>query len=802
MIFSKLFNSKAKWQHKDANVRIEAIKDELNTSNDQDVQVLKQLAFDDPSDLVKRSALLKLNCFSVWLKAFQTEKNTSIKNLAFERCVQLLATENSNLSVKEKLEYIENSITMTMAEAALDAAQHSELVIALIKKVNKPHKLPNLFIKTKELEVQQYILDQLNDTNTLEKILKRSTCADASQLIKEKLTQIEIEKNKPVKLLKDAHLVLSKLLALKGATNYQAVLEKRTSLNDEWNWLKQDFSCLNDRDKTELIEKLELINPQLDKNLAQIKEQYEQKQLVKNLKVEQQNVIQHFDQQVTKYNKLLADAIFENLELDAVTLAKELEEHNVYVSASVLNDKEKGQYRQAFKELSLKLEQLPELAESVTQATHLISKMAQQTPPENIDQFAERNAVFQSWKKDWQAIESKVSGVIPQSIEGAKKEIVQHWETALAPLRKEQKHLFFLAQKKVTDLKRLIDQGKFNTSFGLFKRFQKLFDQLDQGQQHRLQKDYDQLSSKISELSDWEHYIATPRKQALLEQVKELASNPLDNPNEQASKVKECRNTWNTLGHADEEIDKALNVAFNDACEQAFAPCRLYYAEQEKLRDKHLAVRQAIVKEAQELNSQLTDENASVKALDTGLNKLIQRWREAGEIDRKAYQELNQVFLKATKPIRDLVHKDYEVNAKLKQTLIEQVIAEHNNDDVFEAVNKVKTLQSKWKTIGFAGAKQENRLWSEFRKANDVVFDKRKQEQSKVQSELEIKLTSLLTGLDQLSAIFNESKTIVELKQLEKDLLSFQSEHLSQKPVLPQIKSRVDGLFSQRKRSQ
>ena len=48
-------------------------------------------------------------------------------------------------------------------------------------------------------------------------------------------------------------------------------------------------------------------------------------------------------------------------------------------------------------------------------------------------------------------------------------------------------------------------------------------------------------------------------REQLLAEIKHLAETPLDNPSKQANKVKEYRKTWNSLGHADEEIDKKLN---------------------------------------------------------------------------------------------------------------------------------------------------------------------------------------------------------------------------------------------------
>ena len=72
MIFN-LFKSKNNWQHKDSNVRIAAINEELNCDNDEDKALLLTLLNEDNSELVRRAVLLKFNSFDEYF-------NASIKN--------------------------------------------------------------------------------------------------------------------------------------------------------------------------------------------------------------------------------------------------------------------------------------------------------------------------------------------------------------------------------------------------------------------------------------------------------------------------------------------------------------------------------------------------------------------------------------------------------------------------------------------------------------------------------------------------------------------------------------------------
>ena len=80
MIFSTLFKTKAKWQHKDATTRIAAINDELSTTNSEQQAILSMLIKEDCSDLVRRAALIKLACFDRYLEESKTNDQDKKSN--------------------------------------------------------------------------------------------------------------------------------------------------------------------------------------------------------------------------------------------------------------------------------------------------------------------------------------------------------------------------------------------------------------------------------------------------------------------------------------------------------------------------------------------------------------------------------------------------------------------------------------------------------------------------------------------------------------------------------------------------
>lgn len=101
MIFSKFF--KPTWQHKDSAVRLEAINNELSLKVDEHYNVLMELAKNDESELVRRSALLKINSLSVWYEASQSNSMNAVKAFSEKQVEKvLLGHHDIRLTTKDK----------------------------------------------------------------------------------------------------------------------------------------------------------------------------------------------------------------------------------------------------------------------------------------------------------------------------------------------------------------------------------------------------------------------------------------------------------------------------------------------------------------------------------------------------------------------------------------------------------------------------------------------------------------------------------------------------------------------------
>lgn len=827
MIFN-FFKSKNNWQHKDSNIRIAAINEELNIENDDDKTIILSMLNNDDNELVRRAVLLKLNSFDAYLDASITNNKKSVQDFATTQIQEILIGQHKvSLANDKKHDFlakvanvkkdhvVDTALLMHWLDHEVEPSLILNLFNILIQNKNTPQFILQIFTKKQLAEVQKSILllelNELNDASLLTKLNKKAVNDEVSQLINNRLTQLVEQTEKPKRLLKQIQLILSKLLALKDQSHYGQYITSKADLEQQWQAALPEITCLSEEEQQLLLNKYNKITGQLEQMFAPKAEAYHQAKIAEQLLNDKKIAQNNFNNVIASLNQLITTAVFEgeNTENELInqeTFSAQLSQLRENISASVLNTKEQTDFLQKTTQLEKRLTQLPEIAQSVSEATYLISKISQLALPQSLSELTDRQQTYYDWLDNYKAVNKKAQGVLPQSIIDAHKEISNTWQNGLKPLQKEQKQLFEQTKKKLNDLNRLLSSGKYKVCFGLFKGVSQTITLLSAQQQQQLQRDFDNISEKIAEISDWEHYIATPRKQELLIEVNALVNTPLDEPNAQAEKVKYYRKTWNSLGHADEAIDKDLNEQFNLACEQAFAPCRLFYAEQEKSRAVHLVTRHDIVNDATKLAETITvaeldSSPIDFKALDGKLNKLQQRWQQAGEVDRQEYQKLFKAFKNNIQPIKKAIKAFYDANGIKKQALIVEAEQQLNAEDVFQAIETIKQLQQQWRDISFAGSHQESKLWQKFREINDQVFAKREQAKSEQQAELtqisddfNQALAAIDASVDGLAIVYSEKSHFINAKEQANTLLS---QVITNKPVIKSIATKIEGFIEQ-----
>jgi len=172
---------------------------------------------------------------------------------------------------------------------------------------------------------------------------------------------------------------------------------------------------------------------------------------------------------------------------------------------------------------------------------------------------------------------------------------------------------------------------------------------------------------------------------------------------------------------------------------------------------KNLEIKRALIQDAAQLAEQEDILKATEDLLDTKT-----KWVKTGPVDKQFQDELSDEFQAVLDAffLRRRAYfeeKNRQIDEKIAilQGFIDAVHQLRKAEDIDDSVIKVKELQKEWKTILGLPPKKQSMLWKNFKKANDMFFEKynrikgidykprvdpRVQELNTMTGELEIKL--------------------------------------------------------------
>ncbi|HEY0922330.1 DUF349 domain-containing protein [Rheinheimera pacifica] len=779
MIFKRFF--KPKWQHPDAAVRQQAI-NELNREDQAHKSVLHELAFNDGAEAVRKAALTKLNDFSLWWQASKHDSAERLQQLAEQTLINQLLQNQVEPKLKQQFiaQCNRSSILEQLAQTETDAG----IKFGLLQRLNKTElNLKALQDPVLQPLQKQQLLAQINDEKTLEKLSKQLTGELLAQ-VQQKLTGLSEQKQKPLQLRKQLTLMLAKLNAARERSSVEALPALLADYQAQWQQLEGELDCLGD-EAAEFRAKYQKITRQIEQWLAPRLEQLSKLQAEQALLDARAERTKALQQQLNQLEQALQQAL---LTTD-ISAAQQLEQQITALADTLANADitDKAGLTKRLAQLQQQLSRLPELAEQLTRLTRIVADWAAQPLPDNATDYQQVSAQLKQWQQDFREISKAMVIAVPASLLEAKNALQQKWQELAKSFTAQSDKAQRQCRSKLAQYRRLYSAGKYKVLFGLFKGIEQDYQQLSTEQQLQLAKDYEFARDKLAELADWQEYIATPRKQQLLQQMQQLDSVVPDNlMRQRADEVKQARAQWNSLGKADPAQEEQLNAAFDLACEQAFAPCRVYFAAQDALRAEHVIQREQIIAQALEFTA-----TGDAKALDTRLQQLKQAWQQAGAVDKLQFTALNERFNQALMPLREQLKALQQQAADAKQQLVDKAQAALALDDANLTAKVLKECQQQWKVSGNAARKQDQALWLQFRAICDGFFNARSEqfEQQKQAEQAELKQFEM--QLTQLSVQLDAATELTALAELQQQLQTLQPDSSAAQQAVRQLQDKL-----------
>ena len=226
------------------------------------------------------------------------------------------------------------------------------------------------------------------------------------------------------------------------------------------------------------------------------------------------------------------------------------------------------------------------------------------------------------------------------------------------------------------------------------------------------------------------------------------------------ARFNEVREKWEATGDVPGDRYKEVHDEYHRLRDEFFYNINIYKQLQEHDLQKNLTLKKDLIAQAEGL---ATIED--LKEREILARSLQKQWFDVGPSPRETFQELADTFFGLTRDTFDAVKSYYdgiraqfEVHKGEKDGLIstlQELLSEDIDDHKSwqSATGKVVDLQAKWKATGFAGKEHNEALWSQFREAADVFFERKQvfydriKASSKVAKEKKIKLIEEAEGI-------------------------------------------------------
>ncbi len=212
-----------------------------------------------------------------------------------------------------------------------------------------------------------------------------------------------------------------------------------------------------------------------------------------------------------------------------------------------------------------------------------------------------------------------------------------------------------------------------------------------------------------------------------------------------------------------------------------------YIRINKELRDldfkKNKKLKDQLIEQAKGLLSE-----KSLKKAFQSLQDLHEKWKETGPVRRELREEMWQEFKNISSEIRKK-HQEFFLEQKNQQKenlekkeniceRAEQVLANfpESTKGLNKAAEKIKDLQTEWKTIGFAPRKHNQKVYERFKTACDSFFSKRREVLQSQKEFLKLNLQKKQELCEQAEAVMNSedwsatSEYLINLQKLWKSV--------------------------------
>ena len=298
------------------------------------------------------------------------------------------------------------------------------------------------------------------------------------------------------------------------------------------------------------------------------------------------------------------------------------------------------------------------------------------------------------------------------------------------------------------------------------------------------------------------------KKQAIIEELKALVENPGE-MKDAFPKFREIQNHWREVGPVPQQHFRDINDTYQLYITKFYDLVDI----NRELRDldfrKNLEAKTAFCEQAEALA-----EDEDVVEAFKELQKLHEQWKDLGPVAKEFRDQIWERFRAATSVINKRYQAHFEGikaqqqdNLEAKQALCEQVEAiaekEITSSSQWNALSKeIEQIQAKWRSIGFATRKENQKVYERFRAACDKFFERKRASFSEFKDNMNDNLAKKMAIIEEAESLKDStdwkatSDRLIELQRQWKEIGAVPRKKSEQ--IWKRFRSACDAFFTAR----
>lgn len=272
------------------------------------------------------------------------------------------------------------------------------------------------------------------------------------------------------------------------------------------------------------------------------------------------------------------------------------------------------------------------------------------------------------------------------------------------------------------------------------------------------------------------------KKKELVERVKRIDTELLNTHAKWQKKTKEVldiQSDWKKIGFARRKENENVWKNFRSECDLFFGNKQVFYDVLKKEQNKNKDAKMALVEKAEGLKDSENWKEASEKliTLQKDWKKIPPAYHRDEKILWQRFREACNLFFDHKKNHFSHVDEAHVDNLKLKDVIIEELLALETSGDKKDDLTLLKSFSERWNEIGHVPFKEKDKVIKKYQQALDKHYKKIKlNEDEKIEILFQNKIEQFKGSNDPENALYNEKLFLVDkINRLNSDLIQYQN---------------------------